>query len=165
MISRLVLVSAAALVLAGCRGREITSLQRKEAASVESEAAFAVELHDWKRAEGLYAKAADLCPDTGETWVNLALVRMHLGDRPGARAAYQTALSAYEAQSDSAPADSKAVLRRAYVLVILGRADEARAAVEKARAKHPDDRRLRSFAESHGVDGMIADPGLKEISP
>jgi len=165
MTSRLALVAAAALALAGCRGRDITSLQRKEAASVSSEAAFAVELRDWKRAEGLYAKAADLCPDSGDYWMNLGVVRMHLGDRPGARTAYKSALPAYEAEFERDPANTQPVLRRAYVLVILGRAEEARSALDKARAKRPDDRRLRSFFENHGMDGMIADPGLKEISP
>ncbi len=165
MISRLVLVSAAALALAGCRPRAITSLERKEGASVESEAEFAVTLRDWKRAEGLYVKATGLCPDTGDWWVNLGIVRMRLGDRAGARSAYKSAISASEAEYDRDGASSQAVLRRAYVLVILGRADEARAAVDRARARSPEDRRLRGFVESHGVDRLLADPDLKDISP
>lgn len=162
---RSVLVLAAALALAGCHRREITSLQRKEAANVVSEAEFAVTMRDWKRAEGLYAKAVDLCPDAGDTWVNLGICRMRLRDRDGARSAYKSALAAYEAAADSVPADPQDVLRRAYVLVILGRVDEARSAVDRARAKYPDDRRLRTFVENHGVDGFVADPGLKDISP
>jgi tetratricopeptide (TPR) repeat protein len=164
-MSRLVLVVAAALALEGCRPREITSLQRKEAANVISEADFAVTMRDWKRAEGLFARAVQLCPDAGDSWVNLGVVRMHLGDHPGARSAYKSALSAYEADFDLNPADTRDVLRRAYVLVLLGRADEARSAVDKARATYPQDRRLRSFAENRGVDGLIASPGLKDISP
>jgi tetratricopeptide (TPR) repeat protein len=163
--ARLALVLAAALALAGCRHREITSLERKEAANVVSEAEFAVTLKDWKRAEGLYARAAELCPDAGDVMVSLGIVRMHLGDRAGARTAYKSALSAYEADYDLNPVNTQDVLRRAYVLVILGRADEARSAVDKARARHPEDRRLRSFAENHGVDGYIAAPGLKDVSP
>jgi len=164
MISRLVL-AAAALALAGCRPREITSLQRKEAANVLSEAEFAVTLHDWKRAEGLYAKAADLCPDDGNSWLNLGIVRMHLADRGGARSAYKSALSAYEAASDRNPANSQVVLRRAYVLVILGRAGEARRAVDRALAKYPEDWRLRNFVDNRGVDGLVSDPALKEVTP
>jgi hypothetical protein len=57
------------------------------------------------------------------------------------------------------------VLRRAYVLVILGRADEARSTVDRARARFPDDRRLRGFVGSEGVDGLVADPAVKSISP
>jgi len=165
MISRLVLVSAAALALAACRPREITSLQRKEAANVVSEAEFAVAMRDWKRAEGLYSRAADLCPDSGETWLNLGIVRMRLENRTGARAAYKSALSAYEAKSELDPANSQAVLRRVYVLVILGRVGEARSAVDKARSRYPEDWRLRNFVQSRGVDGLLADPALKEITP
>jgi|CZKI01.1.fsa_nt_gi tetratricopeptide (TPR) repeat protein len=165
MISRVALFSAAALALAGCRAREITSLQRMEAANVLSEAKFAVMMRDWKRAEGLYAKAADLCPDAGDSWLNLGMVRMHLDDRNGARSAYKSALSAYKADYDRDPANSQAMVRRAYVLVILGRTEEARAAVEKARSRRPEDWRLRSFVENHGVDGLLLDPGLKEITP
>ena len=165
MISRLVLLSAAALALAGCRPREITSRQRMEAANVLSEAQFAATLRDWKRAEGLYAKAADLCPDAGDSWLNLGMVRMHLDDRSGARSTYKSALSAYRADYDRDPANTQYVLRQAYVLVILGRAEEARSAVERARSKHPDDWRLRNFFENRGVDGLLSDPGLKEITP
>jgi tetratricopeptide (TPR) repeat protein len=164
-LSRLALVCAAALAAAGCRPREITSLQRKEAANVVSEAEFAVTLRDWRRAEGLYARAADLCPDAGDAWVNLGIVRMRLGDRPGARAAYKSALSASEAEFGRDPASSQAVMRSAYVLVVLGRADEARSVVDRARARNPDDWRLRNFAERHGIDQLLADPGLKDISP
>jgi len=166
-MSRLVLVSvsAAALALVGCRAREITSLQRKEAASVASEAEFAVTMRDWKRAEGLYARAVELCPDAGDAWLNLGVVRVRLGDRGGARAAYKGALGAYEAALDREPANSEAVLRRVYVLVILGRDGEARRAVDKARAKYPDDWRLRNFVESKGVDRLVADPALKSVEP
>jgi tetratricopeptide (TPR) repeat protein len=165
MISRLVLVSAAALALAGCHPREITSLQRKEAANVLSEAQFAVTMRDWKRAEGLYARAADLCPDAGDSWLNLGIARIHLENRAGARVAYKCALSAYEADCDRDPANSQAVLRRAYVLVVLGRIGEARSAVDKARLKYPEDWRLRNFAQGRGVDGLVSDPKLREITP
>lgn len=165
MMPRLLLGAMAALALAGCRAREITSLQRKEAASVASEAEFAVTIRDWKRAEGLYARAIDLCPDAGDIWLNLGIARMHLVDHPGARSAYKGALRAYEDAMDREPANSEVVLRRAYVLVLLGRADEARGVVDRARSKHPDDRRLRVFVENKDLDRMVADPRLKAITP
>ena len=165
MRRRLALIVAAALAMTGCHRREISSLTRKEAANVVSEAQFAVTLHDWSRAEGLYAKATGLCPDQGDTWVNLGIVRMRLHDKGGARSAYKSALSAYEDASDLEPANSMPIIRRAYVLVLLGRFDEARSLVEKAAAKRPDDRMLKSFVESKGLDRMQADPSLKEIAP
>jgi tetratricopeptide (TPR) repeat protein len=165
MTPRLALVLAAALALAGCRAREITSLQRKEAASVASEAEFAVAMKDWRRAEGLYARAAELCPDVGGTWLNLGVVRVRLGDRNGARSAYKSALGAYEDAFNRDPSNSEALLRQVSVLVILGRADEARKVVDRARAKYPGDWRLREFAESKGVDRLVADPALKSVEP
>ena len=95
MRHRTALVMLAVLVLSGCHRREITSLERKEAANVVSEADFAVTLKDWGRAEGLFSKAVGLCPDQGDTWVNLGMVRMRMGNKDGARSAFKSALSAY----------------------------------------------------------------------
>ncbi len=90
---------------------------------------------------------------------------MRKNDRSGARSAYKSALSAYEDDCSRDPSNTQAVLRRAYVLVILGRPDEARSAITKARAKYPDDRLLRNFVENNGLNAMIGDPALKSISP
>ncbi|MFY9923624.1 MAG: hypothetical protein WAK51_04010 [Opitutaceae bacterium] len=159
------LALAAALVLAGCHRKEITSIDRLEAANMVSEAEFAVTIHDWARAEGLYAKATERCPDQADTWVNLGIVRMRLHDPRGARSAYKSALGAYEDDSRREPTNSMPVIRRAYVLVLLGRADEARSLVERARSDNPEDRRLRSFIEHDELTKMLADPSVKEISP
>jgi len=165
MTNRLALVLAAAVVLAGCRAREITKLERDEAANVTSEAEFAVTMKDWSRAEGLYAKAAALCPDQGETWVRLGVARVRLHNSDGARQAYKSALSAFKDDFKRDPAGTASVIRCASILVILGRVDEARSLVDKAYAKNPDDRRLREFVQMKGVDRIVADPGLKSVSP
>jgi tetratricopeptide (TPR) repeat protein len=165
MIHRLALLLAAVVVLAGCRAREITKLERDEAANVVSEAEFALTMKDWPRAEGLYAKAAALTPDQGETWVRLGVVRVRMNNPGGAKDAYKSALAAFKDDYDKHPERTGSVIREATVLVILGRADEARRVVDKAYARSPDDRRLRSFVEMKGVDKIIADPGLKEITP
>jgi len=165
MTRRLALVLAAGVVLAGCRAREITKLERDEAANVVSEAEFALTMKDWPRAEGLYAKAVALTPDQGETWVRLGVVRVRLKNPGGAKDAYKSAVSAFEDDYNKHPENTGSVIREATVLVILGRVDEARSVVDKAYAKSPDDRRLRSFVEMKGVDKIIADPGLKEITP
>jgi tetratricopeptide (TPR) repeat protein len=162
---RLALVLAAAVTLAGCRAREITSLERKEAANNISEAEFAATMKDWSRAEGLYASAVALCPDQGETWVALGVTRMRLHNPSGAKDAYKSALSAFRDNFKRNPANTLPVIRSASVLVILGRTDDARSLVQKALAKNPDDRQLRKFVEMDGVDKIAADPGLKEVSP
>lgn len=165
MTARLALVLAAVLALSACRHREITKLERDEAANMASEADFAVTVKEWSRAEGLYAKAAALCPDTGDYWVNLGMVRMRMSNREGARSAYKEALDAYREAASLNPSDTQAVIRRIYVLVVLGRVEEARSVLEKARSKYPDDWALKRFAEDQELDKMIADPGLKSISP
>jgi tetratricopeptide (TPR) repeat protein len=165
MTSRLALVLAAAIALAGCRAKEISSTDRKEAANVLSEAEFAVTLKDWPRAEGLYAKAAALCPDQGESWVALGVVRMRMHNPGGAKDAYKSALSAYSDDIKRDPANTFSVIRSASVLVILGRLDDARSLIDRAYAKYPDDRRLKDFVELKALDKIAADPGLKEVSP
>jgi Flp pilus assembly protein TadD len=165
MTFRLALVLAAALALAGCRAKEISSTDRKEAANIVSEAQFAVTLKDWPRAEGLYVKATALCPDEGESWLGLGVVRMRMHNPGGAKDAYKSALSAYTDDIKRDPANTLPVIRSASVLVILGRLDDAKSLVEHAYAKNPGDRRLKEFVEAKALDRIAADPGLKEVSP
>ena len=165
MTPRVALLLAAAVVLAGCRAREITSLERMEAANMVSEADFAVTLRDWPRAEGLFTKAAETCPDEGDIWINLGIVRMRMHNPDGARYAYKAALADYRDDFKKDSSDSVPVIRQAYLLVILGRPDDAHSLIDKTYAKYPDNRRLKNFVEVGGLDKIIADPGLKEISP
>lgn len=165
MTPRVALLLAAAVVLAGCRAREITSLERMEAANMVSEADFAVTLRDWPRAEGLFTKAAETCPDEGDIWINLGIVRMRMHNPDGARSAYKAALADYRDDFKKDSSDSVPVIRQAYLLVILGRPDDAHSLIDKTYAKYPDNRRLKNFVEVSGLNKIIADPGLKEISP
>jgi Flp pilus assembly protein TadD len=165
MSFRLALVLAVALALSGCHRRKATTLERDQAANMVSEAEFATTMKEWGRAEGLYSKALALCPENGDNWMDLGVVRIRLNDHQGARSAYKSALEAYDDAIDLNPGDSQLVVRKAFALVILGRADEARSAVEKALKRLPDDRRLRRFVDDHQLDAMIADPALKGVSP
>src|SRR5205809_519111 len=96
------MVAAAGLLLAACgksrSEKQITELQRKEAAHLASEAQFAHTLRDYAREEGVLAKVVELCPDTGGYWINLGVARMRMGNRVRAREAYQSALQAYQAE-------------------------------------------------------------------
>ena len=165
MRHRLALVIAAALALAGCRARQITQLERDEAANDASDADFAVTIKDWARAEGMYAKAAKLCPDEADVWMNLGIARMHLNNPGDARTAYKAALSAYKDNLKKSPGQAVIVIRIAYVLTLLGRADEARAVIADALQKAPGDGQLRDIVDSKAIDKMLADPGVKAISP
>jgi Flp pilus assembly protein TadD len=165
MTARSALVLAAALTLTGCSKKVISPLDRAEAANMASEADFAMNVHEWARAEGLYAKAAALCPDSGDTWITLGVARMKLNDHSGAKSAYKSAVGAFKSAFESDPSDSQALEKQAYVLVLLGRQDDARSVAAGARKDHPEDRLLRQFVDGGELERMIADPGLRDISP
>ncbi len=162
----LVLATATALVVgAGCRRKpEITDLQRKEAAHLAAEADFAVNLRDLPRAEGLMAKAIQVCPDNAAYWINLGVVRVQLGRKPAAKEAYEGALKAYEADADADPKNVEPWLKRIYVLALLGRIDEARKTLDQAAKKFPESRNVRAFVEGRQFDRMIADPKFKQVA-
>lgn len=156
-----------ALVLSGgCskKTREITSLERKEAATLASEAQFAMSLRDLPRTEALLAKATALSPDVGDFWINLGSVRMQLKNRDGAKSAYRSALEVYEEAYRKEPTDTGLLFQQVYVLALLGDVKEARARLEKSRKKNPDDRELRAFIEEKQLDNLMADPGFKELA-
>jgi Flp pilus assembly protein TadD len=165
MTARTALVLAAVLALAGCARRHISDLDRDQAANMASEAEFAATVKEWPRAEGLYAQAAKLCPDNGDLWLALGVSRMHLGDHSGAKSAYKSAASAYKDAFKADPTDSRAVSQQVYALVILGRQDEARSVARGALKDHPDDALLRDLVDGGRLERVIADPGLKDLSP
>lgn len=157
-------VVVALLFVAGCKPKEVTSLQRKEAATLASEAQFAVQLKDYARAEATLAKAAELAPDTGKYWVDLGVMRVRLGKKDAARSAYKSGLAAYQAAAKADTTDAGPVLQQVYVHALLGQPDEARAVLEKAVKQFPDNRNVRTYVEGKPVDKMLADPRFKEIA-
>jgi len=162
----LIFAAAAALVFAGgCKpkAKEITSLQRKEAATLVSEALFALQLHDLPRAEGLYVQATALCPDEGKYWVDLGSLRVRLGHRDAARTAYKSALTAYETLGADNK-DPQPLLQQVYVLALMGRVDDAKAALAKVQKLFPDNRAVRGFTEGGQFEKMLADPRFREIA-
>lgn len=149
----------------GCGKKpEITSLQRKEAASLLSEAQFALTLRDLPRAEGLLAKATAVCPDMGDSWVSLGSVRMKLGQRDAAKSAYKQALAVFEEAAAKNKADAEPVLQQVTVLALLGRVGEARALAEKLPARFPTNRNVRMYVEGKNLERLLADPKFKEVA-
>ena len=160
-------VALGLLVAGGCKpkGKDIPTLTRKEAATLVGDADFAVTLRDLAKAEGLYAKAVELCPDTGEYWLSLGTTRARLKQRDGAKKAYQGALAAFEAvaKDPKNAKDSGPALQQVYVLALLGRVDDARALVEKTKKAFPGDINVRKFVEGRQLDAMLASPMFKEV--
>ena len=163
-VSRWILAALGLAVLgAGCsRHKEITSLQRKEAASLVSEAQFAVTLRDYARAEPLLAKAVALCPDTSDYFLSLGTVRRQMDNRAGAKQAYEQALDLCRDAYRRDGKNTQPLLQQIYVLALLGRMDDARDALAKAQKDHPDDATVRGIIESKQLDRLADDPGFKE---
>lgn len=162
---------AAVLLLAasGCGPQhqfQVTDLQRKEAAHHASEAQFALTLRDYTRVEASLARATALAPDDGKLWVNLGAARIRLGNRDGAKQAYQGALKAYEAafQNQSSQTDPEPLLRQAYVLALLGRKADALKIVNKAAGQFPNHRSVKRFVEEKELEKLAADPAFKEMA-
>ncbi len=156
-----------ALLLAGCKpavkSKDITPLQRKQAASFDSEADFAATMKDLPRAEGLYKQATELCPDMPLYWENLGMTQRKMGNPKGARAAYGEALTLYgeHYRREKNPED---VLQQAWLLALLGRDDEAAKLLQKARASHPNDTRVRQAAEPKWLETLHSNPAFKAIA-
>ncbi len=147
-----------------CGRREISEHQRKQAEHLASEADFAMTLRDWARAESVLAQVVELAPDNGAYWISLGSMRMRLGNRDGARAAYRDALKAFEAESKEAEAGADPWMQQVYVLALLGRHDDARAMLEKTARRFPESRTVRGFIEGKRLEAMLQDPKFKELA-
>jgi Flp pilus assembly protein TadD len=143
--------------------KDISPLQRKQAASLASEAEFALTLKDFTRAEGLYQQATGLCPDVPEYWESLGVTQRRMNNLAGARTAYRQALEAhadrYKLQKN--PGD---LLQQAWILALLGRDGDALTLMKKAAIAHPDDARIRVATDPKWVERLHSDPAFREIS-
>lgn len=162
----LLLAAVAAFALGGCKPKsaDITSLQRKEAANLVSEAQFAMALKDYARAEGLLAKATTLEFDNGNYWVSLGSMRVRLGQRPAAKKAYESALGAFENAYARDPKATQAYLQQVYALALLGRVDDSRKLLTKVEQKHPNDPSVRAFVQGKQLNAMVKSALFREIA-
>jgi len=160
-----ILLGLALCLCPGCKPKpkEISPLQRKQAASLASEAEFAVTLKDFARAEGLYQQATALCPDAPEYWESLGVIRRRMNHLDEARAALRQAIEAHadRYKLEKNPGD---LLQQAWILALLGRDDDAISLMKKAAVAHPDDSRIRAATDPKWLDRLHSDPAFKEIS-
>ena len=158
---------AAVLLAAGCgksKPKEVSSLARKEAANLLSEAQFAVQLKDLARAEPLVAKAAALCPDNGNYWLSLGTIHHELGRRDAARADYESAVRAFAAAYQASPKAPEPLVDRVVVLLALGRPGEARPLLERARRDHATHPRVRELG-TLTAEQLQQVPAIKSLVP
>lgn len=161
----LVLVGLGLPWWAGCKPKAagITPLQRKQAASLVSEADFAVTMKDLPRAEALYRQALELGPDMPVHWQNLGIIQRKQGNLKGARSAYQQALALY-ADEYKARRKPESLVQQVWLLSLLGRNGDAEKLIRRAQADHPDDPVIRQLADPKKLDAMRHSPDFLAIA-
>lgn len=165
----LAIVALSLLLAPGCgarkpQQREITELDRKQAALAVSDAQFSVTMRDWAGAERSYAKATEHAPDNGAHWVSLGTARMKLNQRDAARKAYEQALAAFEAEAKQDEKNPEPALRQIYVQALVGRIETARSLQEKVRQRFPDHPEVKAFVEQKQLERTLQDPNFKEVA-
>jgi tetratricopeptide (TPR) repeat protein len=92
------------------------------------------------------------------------MIRVRLGRKPAAKAAYESALHAYEEAYALEPKSAQLYLQQVYLLALLGRMPEARSVLAEIQKKHGADPEVRSFVQSRQLDTMAQSPQFKEIA-
>ena len=87
-----------------------------------------------------------------------------MGNRAGAKEAYEHMRDEAHDLYHRDGKNIEALLQEVYALALLGRVDDARDALAKARKDHPDDRRLNVFSDSKQFDRILEDPAFKELA-
>jgi Flp pilus assembly protein TadD len=162
-----------ALGLAACKGKDKTAAsgssgseaQRKaaqnEARLLASDADFAVQLRDFGRAEASLAKAAELMPEDYSIWVGLGMARRKLGNKDGARTAYQRGFDALE-QTYKAHADEPGILiTQIEILLLLDRPADARKLCDRMLREHANHPRVKAFVSGKEFEAMLNNPDLR----
>ncbi len=161
------LLAFAILILAGCGEPPAEQSRRsREAELLAAEAAFAINLRDWPRAEQTLARATELDPARADLWLSLGSTRVRAGRKPEAREAYLKALRAFEQSGDTAAAksDPGPTLAQIRTLALLGRMPEARSLAAELPRRFPAHPLIRAFSESGGVDQMLQEPAFWELA-
>lgn len=160
-VSCFVLLSS---LLAGCGpgGKKVSERDLREAAALSSEAQFAMSLKDWTRAEKLLLQAIQITPDP-VFYHNLGSARMRMGNRAGAKEAYQSAISACDRLASANKATTDPLLKKVLLLALLGKVDDARALEKKIEKEFPKDKDVRAFVDGKKLDALVASPLFKEI--
>ena len=96
--------------------------------------------------------------------INLCAVRRRMGNRAGAKDAYEKMRDEAHDLYKRDDKNTEALLQEVYALALLGRVDDARDVLTKARKKHPENRQLNVFSDSRQFDRILEDPAFKELA-
>jgi tetratricopeptide (TPR) repeat protein len=153
-----------ALLSAGCsrEPKEVSDGVKAEAATMMSEAQFALSIREYSRAEELIRKALDLRDDVPEYWVSLGMVRCKQDDKSGARPAYEKALKLHTARfkKDRQPEE---LAQQAFVLGLLGKTDEALKLLADGLKEFPDSAVMKKMADPRGLPRTFKTEEFKSL--
>ena len=166
-------LAAACLLLAACsekpadkaaagQPKEVPKIVAAEAANLVSEAAFALQIRDYARAENSLARAVELRPDIPDWWSSLGSARKRQAKIGDARSAYKKALALYKKRY-AATVDVADLQQQLIMLVLLGREDEARKLLERSCQKQPDQLMLKRLSDGKIVDQLLRDPNIQQL--
>jgi tetratricopeptide (TPR) repeat protein len=153
----------AALLLAGCSKKEPDPAVAAEARMLASEAQFAMQIREFKRAEELMQRAIDLRDEQPEYWVTLGMARRRQDNTSGARKAYEKALSMHTSRYKDEK-NPEELAQQAFVLALLGRTDEALKLLEKGVKDHPDSAALKKMADPRGLPRTFQNADFKALA-
>lgn len=166
-MKRLLIVLSCAVVLcsAGCskKPKEVPAAVKSEAASLASEAQFAMQIREYARAEELFQRALKLRDDVPEYWVSLGMARRKQDNLDGARKAYKEALGLH---TDLYKADHQPeqLAQQAFVLALLGKTDEAIKLLDKGLRDHPDSAVMKKMADPRGLPRTFQSADFKALA-
>ena len=148
----------------GCKPKPaVTSLQRKQAVSLASEADFAVVMKNLPKAEALYRQALELGPDMPVHWQNLGVIQRRQGNVKGARTSYERAL-ALHADEYKTGRKTESLVQQVWLLSLLGRHADAEKLIKRAQADHPNDPVIRQLADPRQLEAMRRSPDFQAIA-
>lgn len=126
-------VVIALLFFTGCGNRQPTSTTPEH---LWNQAALAMEEDDYAKAAALFRQATKLNPDLAEAWVGLGASLVQIDHVAEARSSYQQALEIYSERYAAAPSPND-LMSQSFVLLLLGKSDEAEALLAKGEQTHP----------------------------
>lgn len=158
------------LVAGGCKGKhqekpkEISVAARAEAAQNYNEAEFAAQIRDHARAEGLLVKAVELDPEVPNYWLRLGVARKKLGNKDGARKAYEHTRELLHILYERDKSSPNPLLAEMEVCVLLGKPDDAKKIYDQVVHDHGSDPEVKEFVQNRTYDALFQSPRLKEIA-
>jgi tetratricopeptide (TPR) repeat protein len=158
-------LAAALLVAGGCKDKpkEVPAAARAQAATNSSEAEFALQVREFARAEKLLEEATQLDPEAANYWMQLGAVKKRQNKTSEARKAYERARELVQAdykRDNKSPAPLFAEIE---ICVLLGKPDEARKVLERAKRDHKDDPDVKAFVAGKVLEQMIESPQVKAV--